>query len=360
MSERVGDYEWHGEGDGAEIFLYASDDSALEHARAATLLPDIEGPVYAVSSREGFGLVAASSTHAAPDLISAPVRGLLLVAGISVEGFDLPPEEISRLVFRNLSEVSLPGLGGISGVGKFCESGAHRAAEQGLIEEEDLAFLRPRNGDPDALGRRALEVGGRSLEKLGDVGVYAVGEVFDADGAEMLGIGPGALVLTVSAGAEGLGRLALDGHRSRILSRVRSGEFGAELDLPAAPIESEEAQDFLAAVNGTSNFADSRAALTLYALRQALSDSFGDLNIRASWTVGGFEERNGSMVQRQNLTGCEAGEVSVCGEDVVVGTGALLGSVPPFGAKEDGGVQPWEEAEVLERWVGLELLGGYG
>lgn len=357
MSERTGDYEWRGEGDGAEIFLYASDDSALEYARAATLLPDIEGPVYAASSREGFGLVAASSTHVAPDLISSPVRGLLLVAGISVEGLGLPLEEISRLVFRNLSEVGLPGPGGVSGVGKFCESGAHRAAEQGMIEEEDLAFLKPRNGDPDALGRRALEVGGRGFEKLGDVGVYAVGEIFDADGAEMLGIDYGALVLTVEAGAEDLGRLVLDGHRSRILSRVKSGEFGADLDLPAAPIESEEAQDLLAGVNGASNFADSRASLTLYALRQALSYSFGDLNIRASWTVGGFEKCDGSMIQRQNLTGCEAEEVSVCGEDVVVGMGEMLGSVPPFGAKEEEDVWPWEEAEVLERRVSLQLLG---
>ena len=358
MGERVGDYEWHGEGDGAEIFLYATDDSALERARPATLLPDVEGPVYAASSRQGFGLVAASSTHVAPDLVSSPVRGLLLVAGISVEGLGLPLEEISRLVFRNLSEVSLPGPGGVSSIGKFCESGANRAAEQGVIEEGDLAFLESRNGDPDVLGRRALEVGGRSLEKLGDVGVYAAGEVFDADGAEMLGIGPGTLILTVSAGAEDLGRLTLAGHRTRILTRVRGGEFGAELDLPAAPIESEEAQDLLAAVNGASNFADSRVALTLYALRQGLSDSFGDLDIRASWTVGGFEESNGSMVQRQNLAGCDAGEVSVCGGDVVVGTGALLGSIPPFKATTEE-TWSWEEAEILELRVNLESPSGY-
>ena len=162
MSERTGDYEWRGEGEGAEIILYAPDDSSLGQARSATLLPGIEGPVYAASSRSEFGLVAASSTHAAPDLASPPKRGLILVAGVSVGGLGIPPEEIPRLVFRNLSEVSLPGLGGVPGVGKFCEFGARRAAEQGLIEEEDLAFLEPRNGEPDALGRRALEVGGRA------------------------------------------------------------------------------------------------------------------------------------------------------------------------------------------------------
>lgn len=360
MSERAGDYEWRGEGEGAEIVLYAPDDSALEHVRPATLLPGIEGPVYAASSPAGLGLAAVSSTHAAPDLVSPPVRGLLLVAGVSVGGLGIPSEEVPRLVFRNLSEVSLPGFGGVSGVGKFCESGARRAAEQGLIEEEDLAFLEPLAGESDALGRRALEAGSKGWDGPGNLEVYAAREVLDAEGAEMLGIGSGSLVISVSAGAGDLGRLALAGHRHRIMNRVRSGDFGAELDLPAAPIESEEAEDLLAAANGTSNFADGRAALTLYALRRAVSDAFGGLSVRASWTVGGFEERDGLLVQRRNLAGREAGEPCVCGDDVVAGTDAMLRSVPPFAAPEDKGGWPWEEAGLLERWIELEPLGGVG
>ena len=121
------------------------------------------------------------------------------------------------------------------------------------------------------------------------MGVYAAREVLDTEGAEKLGIGPEALVLTVDVEAGDLGRLALAGHRHRIINQVQSGDFGANLDLPAAPVESEEAIDLLAAVNGASNFADSRAALTLYALRQAASNDLGELDIRASWTTGGFE-----------------------------------------------------------------------
>ncbi len=360
MRERTGDFEWRGEGEGAEILLYASDDSALERARPATLLPGIEGPVYAASSQEGFGLAAASASHAAPDLVSAPVRGLLLVAGVSVGGLGIPSEEVPRLIFRNLSEVSLPGLGGVSGAGKLCESGARRAAEQGLIEEEDLASLEPGAGESDALGRRALEAGSGGWDRLGEVGVYAAREVLDAGGAETLDIGSGTLVISVGAGTGDLGRLALAGHRHRIMNRVRGGDFGADLSLPAAPVGSGEAEDLLAAVHGMANFADGRAALTLYALRRALSEVLGGLRISASWTVGGFEERHGSLVQRHNLAGRESGEACVCGDDVVAGTDAMLRSIPPFGALEEDGVWPWEEAGVLERWVDLELLGSSG
>ncbi|MDQ4106817.1 MAG: hypothetical protein M3157_06565 [Actinomycetota bacterium] len=359
MSERTGDFEWRGEGEGAEILLYAPDDSALERARPATLLPGIEGPVYAASSQEGFGLAAVSSSHVAPDLVSMPARGLLLVAGVSVGGLGIPYEEVPRLVFRNLSEVSLPDLGGVSGVGKYCDSGARRAAEQGLVEEEDLVFLEPGAGESDALGRRALEAGSGGWDRLAEVGVYAAREVLDAGGAERLDIGSGALVISVDAGAGDLGRLALAGHRHRIMNRVRGGDFGADLSLPAAPVGSGEAEDLLAAVNGVANFADGRAALTLYALRRALSGVLGGLRICASWKIGGFEERDGSLVQRRNLAGRGAGEACVCG-DVVAGTDAMLRSVPPFGVPEEDGVRPWEEAGVLERWVDLELLGSSG
>lgn len=358
MSERTGDYEWRGEGEGAEIVLYASDDSALERACPATLLPGIEGPVYAVSSKSGFGLAAASSSHVAPDLVSPPVRGLLLVAGVSVGGLGVPSEEVPRLVFRNLSEVGLPRLGGVSGVSKFCDFGARRTAEEGLIEEEDLAFLEPCRGESDALGRRALEAGGGGWDRLGDVGVYTAREVLDAEGAEMLGIGSGALVLAVNAGAGDLGTLSIAGHRHRIMNQVRSGDFGADLDFPSAPIGSEEAEDLLMAVNGTSNFADTRAALTLYALREALSEAFGGLSIRASWTVGGFEEREGARIQRQNLAGRSVEEACVCGHSVVAGSGEMLRSVPPFEAPEEEGGWPWEEAGLLERWVELDPLAG--
>ncbi len=357
MTERTGDYEWRGEGEGAEIVLYAPDESAIERVRSATLLPGIEGLVYAASSPSGFGLAAASSTHVAPDLISPPARGLLIVAGVSVGGLSVPSEEVPRLVYRNLSEVSLPRLGGVSGIGKFCDFGARRAAEQGMIEEEDLLFLEPRNGESDALGRRALEAGDKGWDRIGDVGVYTAREVFDAEGAEMLGIGSGALVLTVNAGAGELGPLSIAGHRHRIMNQVRSGDFGAELELPAAPVGSEEAEDLLMAVNGAANFADGRAALTLYALREAVSEAFGGLTIRASWTVGGFEERDGYTTQRQNLAGCGMGATGLCGPSVVSGKGEMLGSVPPFEASDEEGVRPWEEAGLLERWVDLEPLG---
>ena len=346
MAEQTGDFEWGGEGEGAEIVLYAPDDSAFERALPAARLPGVESPVYAASS-QGFGWVAASSSHAAPDLVSASAWGMLLTAGVSIENLG-PPAEIMPLISRALSEVRLPTLNE-AGVRRFCEAGASAAAEDGLIEEEDLALLDRREGDPDALGRRVVSAGTRDWERPGGFRVYGVGEILDSERAEELGLEAGALVLMARAGAGDLGRLALAGHRDRILARTRSGDFGAEEDLPAAPLDTEEAADLIAASAAAANFAAARAALLLYALRRATEGFSGDLTPLASWSLGGFEERDGLLLHRRDLAAAGEREELVSGTEVAVATGGMLGSGPPFGAPEVAGEWPWEEAGLLER-----------
>jgi tRNA-splicing ligase RtcB (3'-phosphate/5'-hydroxy nucleic acid ligase) len=356
MVEHAADYEWRGEGEGAEVLLYATDltaNPAFARVLPATRLPGVESPVYVAASPEGLGWVVVSTSHAAPDLVSVPVRGLLLVADAALGGLGVPPEDVPRMIPRRLSEVRLPQLT-VAGTRRICETGARAAAEDGLIEEEDLPLLEPRPGDADALGRRAISAGTRDWDHPGEAHAYGVGEVWDAGAVEGLGLEPGALALVISAGAGDLGRLALAGHRERILSRVRGGDFGAGEDLPAAPVDTEEAADLLAALHTASNFADGRVALLLYALRRALGDVVGALSLRAAWRIGGVEVRDVSPVHRTDLASAGEGEVLVSGGSVVAGTGKMSGSVPPFGSPEDDGRRPWEEAGVLERWADLD------
>ncbi|MGH3105862.1 MAG: hypothetical protein ACRDM3_01560, partial [Rubrobacteraceae bacterium] len=249
MAEHVAEYEWRGEGEEAEIFLYAPGDSDFERTLPAARLPGVESPVYAAASPEGLGWAAASATHAAPDLLSAPLRGLLLVAGTRSENLSVPPQELMQRVLRGLPEAGarLPSLNE-SGAGRLCESGARAAAEDGLIEEEDLPLLDARPGDADAIGRRALAAAPRDWEGGVEPDLRLVTEVLDTERAESVGLEEGALALVVKVGAGDLGRLVLETHRERILSRLRSGDFGAAPELPAAPAESGEADDLIAAL----------------------------------------------------------------------------------------------------------------
>src|SRR5215217_724658 len=104
MVEHTADFEWRGEGEGAEVVLYAPNSAvavaAFERALPAARLPGLISPVYAAaSSRElrlsrDFGWVAASSTHVAPDLTSVPEWCLLLVADVPIEGALGTPGEV--------------------------------------------------------------------------------------------------------------------------------------------------------------------------------------------------------------------------------------------------------------------------
>jgi hypothetical protein len=359
VAEHVAEYEWRGEGDEAEVVLYAPDDSAFERALTVARLPGVQSPIYAAASPEGFGWVAASETHAAPDLLSAPTRDLLLVADTTTQNLNVEPRGITNLLLRDLPEagVRLPHLNE-AGVARLSESGARAAAEDGLIEEEDLRLLGARPGDADTLGRRALAAGPSGWEARVGLDLRIISGVLDAEGAEGLGLHEGALALVIRADAGELGRLALAVHRDRILGRVWSRDFGAEPDLPAAPADTGEAADLVAAIHAVANFADARATRALWMLRRVLSEVSGGLEVRAAWTVGGIEERGGLLVHRKDLASAEGGGALVSGRDVGVGTGKMWASAPPFGVPEEEDRWPWEEAGLLERWAQLGLPGG--
>jgi RNA-splicing ligase RtcB len=292
--------------------------------------------------------------------MSVPEWALLIVASAPVESIIEVPEEIPRLISRKLSEVALPDTGEAE-VRRVAEFGPLWAAEEGLIEEEDLSlFAQEEAGDADALDRRSVSAGARDWTRPGKVHAFRIAKVLDSDGAESLRLDPGALALAVSVGGEDLGRLATTGHRERILARASGGDFGTPVDLPAAPVGTEEARDLLAATAAVANYAAGRATLVLYALRRALREDAGVLHLRAAPLIGGLEERDGQVVHRNGLAAVGAGEALVVGQTVASGTDGMLGSAPPFapfGALEgDDGAWAWEEAGILTRWAILERL----
>ena len=365
MAEHAADFEWRDEGEEAEVSVYAPDattaEHALEHALLAARLPGAESPVEAASSQDGSGRVAVSTTHASPDLFSAPRYGLLLVAETPVANLGTPPDELPRLLARRLSEVALPGIGE-SGVRELSESGATWAAGEGFIEEDDLAFFLPgsdaRTGDSDSLGRRALAAGARDWTRPGMIGTFGVGEVLDSDAADEAGLEEGALALAVDVGAEDLGRLALAGHRERIVARTVHGDFGSPEGLFAAPAYTQEAADLRSAAGAAAGYAAGRAALVVYALRRSLRD-LTPLHLRAAWPVGGLEgEEGGRHLHRSGLAAVGEGGLLVSGLRVAAGGGRMFGSAPPFGVPEREGRWPWEEAGLCAGVSVLEPLGG--
>ena len=363
MVEHAADFEWRGEGEGAEVVLYAPDDASagrgFEQVMPVASLPGVVSPVHAAVSGAKIGWVAASETHAAPDLFSAPARGLLLVANASARDFGVSPGEVGDLILRSLSEVSPPRFGEAE-VRRAVEDGAMWAAEEGLIPEEDLALfgtLGSATGESDALPRRALSAGAQAFGRRQRIEVYTVGDVLDTDHAEALGLGPGALVLHTETVPEDLGRLALTAHRERILTQVWSRDFGATAELPAAPLETEEAADLLAAARAVANYADARAALLLYELRRVFIEE-GGVQLQAAWHLGGLAQQDGLLLHRRNLAAIERGDILSTRDFVAAGTGAMRACAPTFGPGSEEEPWAWEEAGLLDRVASLGPVEG--
>ncbi|WP_207955920.1 DUF5654 family protein [Rubrobacter marinus] len=342
MVEHAADFEWRGEGEEAEVAVYAPDaadaDRAFERALPAARLPGVESPVEAAASREGFGRVAVSGTHAAPDLFSAPRWGLLIVAEVPASSLGMPPEEVPRLLSRRLSEVALPEIGE-PGVRELSESGALWAAGEGFIEEDDLSFFSPgsasRAGDPDSLGRRALAAGARDWTRPGGVEALAVGEILDSDAAGEAGLEEGTLALVVGVGAEDLGRLALAGHRERIVAKTIHGDFGAPRASPPPRWTRRRRR--------TSDRRPGRGGLRRRTrrprpLRAAPLLQGPDAPAPpCGMAVGGLEgEDGGRHVHRDGLAAVGEGGLFVSGLHVATGKGRMFVSAPPFGVPADG------------------------
>ena len=361
MAEQTGDYEWSTEGEEAEAVLYAPDSESAEGALKSILpaagLPGTQGPVYAAASSLEYGWVVASTSHVAPDLFSPAGYGVLLVADTPADNLGLPPREMVRRIPRDLYETSLPAFGAAA-VREAAETGANWAAGRGFIEEEDLSRFAgsasPSSaGDPDALGRRAVSAGQRWWDpRSAPLKALRVADILDTAGAEKLGLGTGSLALVTTVGSGDLGRLAHATHRDRISSRG----FAAPGDLPAAPAETEEADDLLAAASAAANYAAARTALQVFLLRRALGELAGNLRVVAAWKIGGLYREGDLLVHRRNLAAIGGGEVLVAGESVAVGTGAMSGSAPDFGVEEREGRWAWEDAGLLERRVTMESL----
>ena len=364
MVEHAADFEWRGEGEAAEVVLYAPDAATAEQGFEQTLpaagLSGVVSPVYAASSSSarGFdlGWVAASETHLAPDLFSVPARGLLLVADTPMGNLGVTPVEVGDLASCNLSEVTLPRLGAAE-IRRAAETGALWAAEEGLISEEDLDLFGDRAvGEPDTLPRRALSAGARDFDRYRRPEIYEVGEILDTERADVLGLTSGALVFSVEAVPEDLGRLALTAHRERILNRVWGADFGATADLPAAPQGTEEAEDLLAAARAMAKHADALAALRLYVLRRSLTVQ-GGLTLRAAWRLGGITQEDSLLLHRRNLAAVSKGDALLAQGFVTTGTGAMRAGAPPFSPdSEEEDVWAWEEAGLLKRVASLSSV----
>jgi len=302
--ERVGPYLWRIPPDArpgmrvpglvvADEALIASirSDASLEQVANGATLPGIVKASLAMPDiHQGYGLPVGGvvATDAERGVVSPGAIGFDINCGVrllrtGLEAADVVPRlrELVDGLFAAIptgvgarSTVSL-GAGDLAAV---MEDGAAWAAARGHGERDDLDRIesggRLAGARPDRVSPHARERGLRQLGSLGSgnhfLELQVVEHVYDAGVAARLGVRAGQLTVMIHTGSRGLGhQVCTDYLKVTGAALKRYGISVPDRQLACAPVDSEEAADYLGAMRAAANFA--------FANRQVLAAAAGDV-----------------------------------------------------------------------------------
>jgi tRNA-splicing ligase RtcB len=307
--EKIDECRWRIPREGAmrtEGLVYASRqmmavlqrEQALEQVRNVATLPGIVGPSLAMPDIHwgyGFPIGGVAAFDADKGVVSPGGVGYDINCGVrlmrsSLSVTDVRPhlETLADTLFRRVP----------SGVGssrrdfrlnqaeehKVLQRGARWVVEQGLGTAEDLDHIEAggciEGANPEYLSDRALERGRDQLGTLGSgnhfIEVQQVDEIHDPAAAEVLGLFPGQITVTIHTGSRGLGYQVCDDYL-RVMLRA-AAKYGITLpdrQLCCAPLSSPEGRQYLAAMACAANYAFANRQLITVSVRQVFEEVLG-------------------------------------------------------------------------------------
>ncbi len=287
-------------------------EQALEQVRNVATLPGIVGPSIAMPDIHwgyGFPIGGVAAFDAKEGVVSPGGVGYDINCGVRLLRTALTVEEVRPRVARLADELfrNVP-----SGVGshrsdlklsraearQVLSKGARWAVENDYGRAEDLDHIEEQGmlagADQDLVSDRALERGRNQLGTLGSgnhfLEVDMVEEIGDEQAANVLGLFPGQVTVTIHTGSRGLGYQVCDDFLKMMLRAA--DKYAIELpdrQLCCAPLTSPEGKQYLAAMAAAANFAFANRQLITAWVRESfervLNKSPADLGISSIYDV---------------------------------------------------------------------------
>ncbi len=192
-------------------------------------------------------------------------------------------EQLYRAVPSGVGSRVGPALG-TSDMDEVLAKGARWLVERGSGTPEDLV-VQEENGcmsgaDPHRISPEARKRGSRQLGTLGSgnhfLEVQKVEHIFDPARAEAFGLTEGQVVVMLHTGSRGLGHQVATDHIQKMDHELRQqGITLVDRQLCCAPIPSEGAQEYLAAMAAAANFAWANRQAITTGVRRAFEGTFG-------------------------------------------------------------------------------------
>ncbi len=307
--QQIDEYRWRLPREGAmrtDGLVFASrqmmnileKEQALEQVRNVATLPGIVGPSIAMPDIHwgyGFPIGGVAAFDAEDGVVSPGGVGYDINCGVRLLRTELDVQEVRPVIEKLADELyrNVP-----SGVGshrqdlklsvaeerKVLTRGARWAVENDYGRAEDLHHIEELGtidgADPGVVSDRALERGRNQLGTLGSgnhfLEIDLVDEIHDPKAAEVLGLFPGQITVSIHTGSRGLGYQVCDDYLKMMLHAAH--KYGIELpdkQLCCAPLSSPEGKQYLAAMACAANFAFANRQLITAWVRESFERVLG-------------------------------------------------------------------------------------
>lgn len=283
--------------DEAMIQHIYSENAHLQVANVACL-PGIVGNSLAMPDIHfGYGFPIGGVAAFDPDqggIISPGGVGYDINCGVRLLRTNLHKEDLLPRIKDIVNELAREVPSGVGSTGpislspkdmdKVLSIGSKWAVKNGYGEDDDILHTEEggamAGADPSEVSKHAKERGRRQLGTLGSgnhfLEVQIVEEIYDAKAAEKFGIWKDQVTIMVHSGSRGLGHQVC----SDYINVMRQAAMKYKIQLPdkqlcCAPINSEEAERYFAAMAAAANYAWCNRQLLMHWTRESFSKTMG-------------------------------------------------------------------------------------
>ncbi len=281
-----------------ELIPHIESDKSLQQVANVACLPGIQGPSIAMPDIHwgyGFPIGGVAAIDLEDGVISPGGVGYDINCGVRLLRSDLTVNDLrprlSRLMDR-LYQMVPSGVGAARSdlklsakeVTQVLVKGAAWAVSHGCGWSQDLDRIEAGGcidgADPDQISQRALERGRAQVGTLGSgnhfIEIGYVGEIHDQAAATALGLAKDGITAFIHSGSRGLGYQVCDDYLKTMLRA--SDKYGIVLQdrqLCSAPLTSDEARRYLAAMRGAANYAFCNRQMMAHRVRETFSEVLG-------------------------------------------------------------------------------------
>jgi len=306
---KINDYEWHlpkGARDRMNVdakiiankkLIDAVEDAAVEQLTNVATLPGVVEPVIGLPDMHwGYGLPmgAVGAFDSEDGIISAGLCGFDINCGINLIRTNLSADEVKAKLKEIVSALfdAIPCGVGARGplrlnpqeLDEVLKRGLDWAVEKGYITKEDQDKTEERGrmegADHSKVSGLAKKRGGPQCGTLGAgnhfLEIQEITNVFDKDSGDMWGVKEtGQVMIMLHCGSRGLGhQVATDYLKIQEQAVKKYNIWIPDKQLVGAPVNSNEGQDFFAAMKAAVNYSFTNRAVMTQWIRQTFEKVF--------------------------------------------------------------------------------------